>query len=360
MESIAVYIHVPYCRVLCPYCDFVKAKTLDTAPDAFVEALCDEIRNFEGPTRAGSVSLGGGTPSLLKPESLARIFDTLGEKFNLDDPETSIEVNPDDVTADSVQAWRDVGINRVSLGVQSFDDAVLRFLGRLHNAERARAACGMVAEHFDNWAMDLIFGAQPTNAWTATLDECIRFDPPHVSTYGLTYEEGTPFWKRRGQDVDEDASLELYQKAMAKLQDYGHYEVSNFAKPGFESAHNQVYWRNDEYAGFGPGAYSFLGDLRSRNAPSIRGYLERPGEKAEALKLSEREIKVETLIQHFRTRAGLPRERYETRFGCAVEADFFQALDALKTRGLIELRGDSIAPTQRGYELNNEIGLAMV
>ena len=360
MNDIGIYIHVPYCRVACPYCDFVKKATRGDAPAAFVGALCREIGAFDGPDLAGSVFFGGGTPSLLAPKALASIIAALHGRFTVSDPEISVEVNPDDVTAERLDAWVSVGVTRVNLGVQSFDDRVLKYFGRCHNSDDARRACEAVAERFENWGIDLIFGGKPHDAWRATLDDCLRFAPPHVSTYNLTFEEGTPFWKRRAEAIDDDIGLELYREGDAALSLYDHYEVSNFAKPGFECRHNLIYWRNGEYAGFGPGAYSYLDGVRARNAPDIDGYLRAPGAKSESLRLTDREIKVETLIQHFRTRRGLPRADYIARFGAAPEAEFAAPLAALAARELIEDDGDTLRPTRTGYELNNEIGLAIV
>lgn len=367
-ESIGVYIHVPYCRVLCPYCDFVKQRlgNTDTAP--FVDALCREIAEFSGPDDVGSIFFGGGTPSLLRPEALEKIMTTLQSRFTLSAPEVSIEVNPDDVTDANLRAWLAMGITRVSLGVQSFDDATLLYLGRCHDATAARSACEQVAHHFENWGLDLIFGAFPDEEWTSRgqvsferdLDVCIEFLPPHLSLYGLTFEENTAFWNRRGEALDEDRSLELYRSAIDRLSAYEHYEVSNFAREGFRSRHNQIYWRNGEYAGFGPGSVSYIDGVRSRNDTGINHYMASPGAKPEVQKLSPNEIKVETLIQYFRTRAGLSKKEYARRFGSEVGTDFAEALTQLVDRGLLEDTGEVLRPTTRGFNLNNEIGLALV
>lgn len=359
-SKLGIYVHVPYCRVACPYCDFVKKPIVGAVPSGFAGAVAEEIRSFEGPDVAGSIFLGGGTPSLLEIESLKVIFDAARERFGLVEAEVSIEANPDDVTEDVLSQWRNLGVTRVNLGVQSFDDRVLRYLGRYHDADRARWACEMVAARFENWGIDLIFGAPPVAAWDATLSECLSFDPPHVSTYGLTYEEKTPFWKRRHEALDGDSSLELYRRGIEMLGAYEHYEVSNFAKEGFHSVHNQIYWRNEEYAGFGPGAYSFVNGVRARNSTKINAYVEKPGEKVEELQLSDLEIRVETLIQHFRTRRGLSLEAYRARFGRSMEQDFGKTLSTLDERGLLVNDGAFYRPTCAGYELNDEIGLALV
>src|SRR5690606_16353377 len=230
---IGVYIHIPYCRTICPYCDFVKRRISGDVPDPFIAALCREIAEFSGPDRACSVFFGGGTPSLVRPESLETVLDALRRRFRLEAPEITLEANPDDITPDLVAAWRVLGVNRVSLGVQSFDDRVLRYLGRRHDAERARRACAVVAERFDNWSMDLIFGARPADAFEDTLRQCVALAPPHVSAYGLTYEPGTPFGRRADEAIDDEAYLCAFWTASERLEGYERYEISNFARPGY-------------------------------------------------------------------------------------------------------------------------------
>lgn len=287
-------------------------------------------------------------------------MDGVQARFRLCEPETTLEANPDDVTAPLVRAWRDLGVNRVSLGVQSFDDEVLRYLGRRHDAATALRACDLVAGMFENWNIDLIFGAHPTDRWPSTLAQCVSLSPPHVAAYGLTYEPGTFFDQRVREAIDDEQWLELYQQAEEALHDYEHYEISNFALPGYASKHNLVYWRNGEYVGFGTGAYSFMNGVRSRNVADTLGYLASPGAKAESLLLAEREIRVETLIQHFRLKEGLHKKDYLKRFGRTVEQDFGTQLDDLKRRGLLAETEDRFFPTVQGFYLNNEIGLALV
>ena len=210
--------------------------------------------------------------------------------------------------------------------------------------------------------MDLIYGAHPIGSWESTLAECASFKPAHVSAYSLTYEPGTPFGARTNEAVDEDASFGLYRTARAYLtgEGYAHYEVSNFARSGCSCRHNLLYWRNEEYAGFGPGAYSFLSGVRSRNHVPLSAYLANPGEKVEALELTAREIRTETLIQHFRLTEGLAKDYYENRFKRSLREDYGVALDALIARGLLEEDANTIRPTMKGFELNNEIGLSLV
>ena len=356
-----LYIHIPYCRTICPYCDFVKRPTKGNVPEPFINALCDEMARYEGDTQVESVFFGGGTPSLVAPPSLERIFETIRRRFTLNgDAEITLEANPDDLSLDLITAWRGLGVNRISLGVQSFDEEALRYLGRRHDADGARRACALVAEHFDSWNLDLMFGAHPIAAYPATIAECMTFAPPHVSAYGLTYEAGTPFGKRADEAIDDDTYLTLYTQTVEGLRPLARYEVSNFARPGYACRHNLRYWHNDTYAGFGPGAYSFLDGVRARNHVKLETYLSDPGGRCEALQLSDWEIRLETVIQYLRLADGLPKRAYAERFGHSVDTDFGEALGQLSARGLIIDTGDAIQPTERGFELNNEIGLALV
>lgn len=357
---IAVYLHIPYCRTICPYCDFVKERAPGTVPRPFIDALLREIAAHPGPRAARSVFFGGGTPSLLDPRDLEAVLGALHAAFELDGAEITLEANPDDVTPALMASWRALGVNRVSLGVQSFDDACLRHLGRRHGAAQARRACETVAAHFDTWNLDLIFGAPPIAAWPDTLAQARALDPPHIAAYGLTYEAGTPFERRRHEAVDEDTALALYQQLEDALADYDHYEISNFALPGHASRHNLVYWENGEYAGFGTGAYSFLDGRRARNHANTDAYLRDPGGKCESLALDVREVRVETVIQYLRLREGMPRAAYAARFGHDVLDDFGAQVAALAARGLVEVDPSRLRPTREGFYLNNEIGLALV
>jgi oxygen-independent coproporphyrinogen III oxidase len=357
---IGIYIHIPFCRIKCPYCDFLSEAVAGDIPDAFIAALKQQIRAWEGPEDAISIYLGGGTPSLLRLDQIEMVLHTVEERFRLHDPEITLEANPGDVSPARAAGWRAAGVNRVSLGVQHFDDRVLRYLGRRHDARTAEAACGTVAACFKNWSMDLIYGAPPIAAWLETLRRCRALAPPHVSAYSLTWENSTPFAARRGDAPEDDTSLALYRHAETALAQWEHYEISNWSGSGGPSRHNLIYWRNEEYAGFGPGAYAFIGGVRSRNTVDIRAWMKEPLRREEALTLTEEEIRVETLIQHFRLRAGIEKTAYRHRFSRDLMRDYGGVFTALIRRGLIEDTGGALRPAREGFYLNNEIGLALV
>lgn len=357
---LGAYIHIPFCRTKCPYCDFLSVPIPGTVPEEYIDGLCREIDSFHRRAELGSVFFGGGTPSLLSPKSLRRVMETLRDSFGFQDPEITLEANPDDVTEALAHAWAEAGINRVSLGVQSFNDAALRYLGRRHDAAAALRACQIVSNQYENWGMDLIFGAKPVETWEETLKTCKSLKPKHVSAYGLTYEAGTPFGARSDETVCDSKWLELFRQTERDLEDFEHYEISNYARSGSRCRHNLIYWHNEEYVGFGLGAYSFLGGIRSRNTTDLERYLHKPGIRDEELHLSDREIRVETVIQHLRLKDGLRKADYLNRFGSEIRADFGASIDNLIGRGLVVENEEALHPTAQGFELNNEIGLALV
>lgn len=357
---LGIYIHIPFCRKICAYCDFVRYPFEEALLEAFLKALCIEIASFDGPTRAKTLFLGGGTPSILTEYQLEKLFSSLFKRFEFTSPEISIEVNPDDVTVASVQAWKRFGVNRVSIGVQSFDDATLTVMERRHDAKGALNAIDLVSQHFNNWGIDLIYGASTEYAWQETLNITDRLSPPHVSTYALSYIPGTPMYNTTCFRMEDDAVLQLYQEAESMLARYEHYEISNFALAGFQCRHNLIYWKNECYAGFGPGAYSFVDRLRTANLSGLKDYVDHPGHKSEVTRLDLLDEEVETLIQHFRLREGISTEYYETRFGESMDKNFGAPLRILTERGLLESHEGRIRPTAQGFYLNDEIGLLLV
>jgi len=367
MGIASLYIHVPFCRTRCHYCDFVTRAISGPIPDAYVDGLIREMeRKTDHLDRLATVFLGGGTPSLLTPPQLERVLERLQRQPGLQpDAEITVEANPDDINEPLAQAWRELGVNRVSIGVQSLDDRVLQYLGRRHDAGRARAAMDMVASLFGNWSVDLIFGAPPRHTLEDTLQEIIRLNPPHLSVYGLTWEPGTPLYARLEEAPDDEAWLELYDMAETMLTEAGwkHYEISNYARLGQQCRHNLVYWRNESYEGLGPAAWRFDGTRREKNPDSLRQWLEQPGNPEESETLSSFDIRVETVIQQARLAEGISGEYYQNRFGSPLAADFGTALCRCKEEGLLEPtteNRDRWHPTPKGFRLNNRIGLLLL
>ena len=323
-----LYIHIPFCPSRCIYCDFYSQTDLSLR-DAYVEAVCKEIANrlHEPPA---TIYLGGGTPTQLTTPQLTCIFQTIeraaGKRLEIS-TEVTIEANPDDLTVERIDELRRLPITRLSLGIQTFDDARLRFLHRRHTASQAIDAVHLCqAAGFDNLSIDLIFGFpnQALSEWKDDLRQATRLNVQHISAYALSYEEGTRLTQllKAGQvkEVDEELSIQMYDTLCQHLHKagYEHYEISNFAKPGFRSCHNSAYWTETPYLGIGAGAHSFDGHMRSWNPPSISHYINRVSAgdfRREGEVLTPDQRFNERVMTRLRTREGLPLKPIAEDFG---------------------------------------------
>ena len=317
-----VYVHVPFCARRCSYCDFAIAVRRSVPVEDFVEALERELalRTDFATGSVDTIYLGGGTPSRLGHEGVRRVLDVVRGRFSAaPGAEVTIEANPEDVTVDDAASWRAAGVTRVSLGVQSFDDDVLRWMHRTHDATRAAEAASILRQAgFDDWSMDLIFALPPEvqRSWSDDLRRAIDLAPAHISCYGLTIEPHTPLtrWRERGQvhDADEERYEAEFLEAHRTLSGagYEHYEVSNYALNGRRAKHNSAYWRRVPYVGIGPSAHSFDGSTRRWNSREYVAWRERilagqdPVEGTELLE-AEAEI-LERAYLGLRTSDGLP------------------------------------------------------
>lgn len=282
-----IYIHIPFCKQRCTYCDFYK----EIAPeyiDSFVHTLIKELhlrRYYLKEERISTVYFGGGTPSVLNFSQFKEIFDTLFSLFNINkDAEITLEANPDDLSIEYLHTLSPLPFNRLSIGIQSFDDADLKAINRRHNSKQAKdAIINARNKGFNNISIDLIYAlpGQTLNAWEHQLNEAFGLDVEHISAYGLTYEKGTALWRQRNQGlvavVEDEVTLQMYNLMRLKMGDknYDAYEISNYSKPGFRSQHNSSYWKFIPYLGVGPSAHSFDGESRQWNIASVKKYIEK-------------------------------------------------------------------------------------
>ena len=294
---VGVYIHVPFCRKRCPYCAFVLIESDGSLHDRFVDKVCREIEAAR--PRARTLYFGGGTPSLLGAEQLGRLIRSVGGGPE----EITVECNPEGL---KLAGLRDAGVTRLTLGIQALDDGLLQRLGREHDADGARRAYREASRLFENICVDLIFGVpgQTLEGWRRTLEEVRSWRPAHVSLYGLTYEQGTPFEKVRDRQPEERERA-MYEQAMESLSDYHHYEISNWALPGRESKHNRAYWEGRPYLGFGPGAHSYAAPERWWNLSNVREYLDRGDVVAGRETLTPEQVRTEGLLLGLRQDAGV-------------------------------------------------------
>jgi len=341
----SLYIHVPFCRDRCTYCAFPTVVDRASEHEPLVQGVLRELRRYPLPGPIRTLYLGGGTPSLVEPQLLAALIESVKQGAGLAaDVEVTLETNPGQVSAGSLSTWADLGINRLSVGVQTFDDGLLRSLGRHDSSAAALDALGLIALHWQlAWSADLIvgWGRMGSDHMGRDIDRIVSFKPPHISVYGLTLEPGTRLHEihrstqREAVDSDRSASLDLQWSGALTAAGYTRYEVSNWAQPGCFSRHNQVYWRNDSYLGLGPGAASSIGPLRWVNRSSPTTYLAAlhgsRSVRARTERLTPRQRLLESLATGLRTRAGVSIVELDRRYGTAwrscVESQLHQLID---------------------------------
>ena len=370
-KSLGIYVHIPFCRSKCEYCDFYSipgARSRDLM-DRYLDAVILHIREAaQGAAgyEVDTVYFGGGTPSFFGAGGLAKIFAEIDRRFDVSrDAEVSLEANPDSVTLPMLTRLRRAGFNRISIGVQSDDDAQLKALGRPHTYRQAQEAVSLSGRAgFNNVSVDLMFGLpnQPREQWMQTLRNVIDLKADHISCYGLKVEPGTKLWtyKDCANLPDDDAQADMYFYAVETLEQFGYhqYEISNFAKSGKESRHNLKYWRMEEYAGFGPGAHSDFGGVRYGYVRDIDSYI------AGRLVLSESETDstlaraYEYVMLSLRTAAGIDRQTFEKRY-----RQRFQPMETLfeqyEKAGLASRTEGGWRLTPRGFLVSNSIIAAL-
>ncbi|MDE6007266.1 MAG: radical SAM family heme chaperone HemW [Muribaculaceae bacterium] len=390
-----IYVHIPFCRRKCFYCDFYSVGERSAVWSRFVEAICREakhrilssrILDHDSPL---TLYIGGGTPSLIPPSEFKRLAANLLEIIGTP-VEFTIEVNPDDVTPEKVSTWFDSGVNRVSMGVQSFVDSELKAVGRRHTANQAMDAYDLLRTAFSNISLDLIFGlpGQAMASLDYSLSEIIKLNPDHISVYSLMYEERTALTRMRdsGQipetsDIDSEAMFMLVNHRLRE-KGFDRYEISNYAKPGFQSIHNSAYWKGFPYVGLGPAAHSYDGlCCRRANVPDIKKYLAfylddgygisgRSDMKTISLKSEEQvkeeiciieslsvcELREEMIMTRLRMAEGLSINEYTQRFGIDSAGSLLALADKWISSGHLSLSSDNmLSLSEKGIMISDQI-----
>ena len=372
MEEIGLYIHIPFCRQKCLYCDFPSFAGKEALFSEYTDALCRELEESAEELAASgvkSVFMGGGTPTVLPVPLLERIMETVFACCRvLPEAEITIEANPGTLDGEICQRLKKMGFNRISMGLQAWQEELLRRLGRIHdrrqfleNLENARKA------GFDNINTDLMFAlpGQTLEQWRETLEAVISLGVEHISAYSLIIEEGTPFYdfyaQGRYRETDEETDRAMYRMAVELLETAGYhqYEISNFAKEGKESRHNQIYWLDEPYRGFGMGAHSYWQGKRFHNPLSLEGYL-RKAQAGEALweeveAISEAEEMSEFMFLGLRMTKGIKKDRFLRRFGRTLEEVYGPAVEKMKAEGLLEEAEGWLRLTARGVDVSNHV-----
>jgi oxygen-independent coproporphyrinogen-3 oxidase len=371
-----VYLHIPFCKSRCSYCDFATDvyRNADTV-DRYVSAICREIEysgstspksQIPDPKSVDTIYFGGGTPSLLSPEQVDRILASVYEKFDVGpDVEVTMEMNPATVTHKSLSGYRSLGVNRASFGVQTFDDRELKLLARGHDANDARTTFQLLRDAgFQNVSFDLIAGlpGQTMKGWEHNLAESIAMAPEHMSLYLLEVHEATPLAEQvrsgRRQLPDDELAADMYELMIDELfaAGYVQYEISNFARQGYESRHNSKYWKLDPVFGFGVSGHSFDGQQRYANERDTLRYVELI-ELSSAAQVSRESIEAasEFIFLGLRMTKGIDIEDYRARFGFDLEDRYRSQLAEARDSGLLEITGGKLRLTRRGMLFSNEV-----
>lgn len=395
----AVYVHVPFCSSKCPYCDFYSAEYTKkrvgqywTALFAELEEMAENVNN----NLVQTIYIGGGTPSLISPNKIAALIKKIKSKFKvIPGAEITMEVNPASINEKKIIALRRAGINRLSVGIQSFNDDYLSFLGRESSKNRNKKVLKMINKYFDNYSADLIFAlpGQKIKEFSSDLEELLKFSPPHISLYNLEIHEETPFYQRykngRLNLVPEEVDAEMYDLAVTKLKEnnYLHYEISNFAKKSFRTRHNYIYWLYQPYLGLGPGAAGFDGKNRYQNNRNLEKYINyynpqivpfldiddsltadnkrknnniirNSSEKIRKInKLTQKEKMAEYTFLALRTSQGLFFHKFYKYFNKNFKKIYNAKINSLKKKELIKETNNRIFLTEEGKRLANEVFL---
>jgi oxygen-independent coproporphyrinogen-3 oxidase len=373
MAQPGLYIHVPFCETKCGYCDFYSVTSLSDIPE-YIKAVLEEISLYSHDFKCfDTIYIGGGTPSLLSCSALSEILAQARDTFSIAaDAEITVEVNPADAHPHFLTSLRRTGVNRLNLGIQSFDESILRFLDRRHTPRQALESIAQTrSAGFNNIGLDLIYGIpdQSLLSWKDTLSLALSFEPEHLSCYQLSLEGDTPLGRRHQNGEfalpDEDGQVDFFMTTADILEDAGylHYEVSNFARDeSCKSRHNQKYWRHIPYLGIGPAAHSFFSERRWWNHRSIKQYLlelqkgKRPVEGSEQLTLSQKRL--ETCFLGLRTGDGIPMRHFSEQQN-TPHPEKSKILDELVRQGLIVIRNGFLKPTRRGLAVADRLALIL-
>ena len=362
-RPLGIYIHVPFCLKKCLYCDFCSYVGVDdTLRGRYVDALCRHISQYRelcSDREVDTVYFGGGTPTLLSPDQFAKIFSALHESFAiLPDAEVTVECNPATADLEKLRALRRLGVNRLSIGVQSANDGELASLGRVHSFADARAVFSDAREAgFDNVSVDLMFGIphQTRESFGRSLEEILSLSPDHVSAYGLILEEGTPFYANSENLVlpDEDTEYNMYNDAWKTLESRGlsRYEISNFAASAFRSRHNLKYWHYDEYLGFGCSAHSLFGGKRFYAPRELESYIGGRFTEGE----DQTDPKNEFVMLGMRLTEGVDEAEFSRRFGQSFEECYGRALKPFADRGLVVRERGRTRFSDEGFYVSNAV-----
>lgn len=373
MKNLGIYVHIPFCRQKCNYCDFYSVNWNDESEDKYIEAVINEIKGYrdklKGKYKADTIFFGGGTPTIIKPENLSRIKEGLSDILEIEkQSEISMEANPNTLTWEKLKGYKEIGINRLSIGIQSLNDEILKKIGRIHNSLEALEAIERAKNMgFENINADIMFNipGQTVKDIEDTLYKIIERGVKHISFYSLKLEKGTPMYAMEKNNKiimpDEEYERDMYyagREVMAKNSLF-QYEISNFAEAGFECRHNLKYWNQEEYIGLGPSAHSFLNNTRYSNPSDLKLYCEcdnsRSFERIILEELGKDDLMFEYIMLRLRLKEGLNVKDFNNIFSADFKKIYSMQINYLIKNNLLKVVGDNIRLTEKGMDISNYV-----
>lgn len=379
-KDMGIYVHIPFCLKKCNYCDFLSGPADECTKDRYVKAICKEMSRYDEIAEkhvVKTIYFGGGTPSILEFSQIEQILNEIRSVFEVDpESEITIEVNPKTADKNKFEKLREIGFNRLSIGAQSSSDEELKLLGRVHTFSDTKECVKLArAAGFDNLSLDVI-SALPKQSFTLyqqTLKDIVDLKPEHISSYSLIIENGTPFAEIYGEgkperadlpDEETDRKMYAYTKEFLLQNGYSRYEISNYAKPGYESKHNSSYWVGTEYLGIGAGASSFIGNSRYHNVEDVSLYMEKTENEEDLIEdvevMGTAEVMEEFMILGLRMMKGVTRESFKQRFGVEIETIYGPQINKLCRLGLLENKDGVISLTEKGIDVSNQVFVEFV
>lgn len=367
-KELSLYIHIPFCKQKCFYCDFPSYASIDYLREDYVEALCKEIEDKASKYIIKSIFIGGGTPSYLETKEIVKVLNSIKKLELMEGMEFTMECNPGALEEEKLAAMLNGGVNRISMGLQAVQNSLLKDIGRIHSFKQFEENFNLARKvGFKNINVDLMFGLpnQSVDEWKESLEVIANLHPEHISAYSLIIEEGTAFytlWERNKLILpSEEDEREMYEITKGVLSEYGYnqYEISNYAKEGFECYHNKVYWKSKEYLGVGSASTSFIDDKRIKNIENVKNYIDRinSGEEiVEEITVNTIEDSMEEFVfMGLRMITGISLSEFEKRFRVNIESIYKDVIDKNINNKLLVLEGDNLKLTEKGIELSNSV-----
>lgn len=378
-NPLGIYVHIPFCDKKCDYCDFLSGPASKQTKEEYTKALLAEINAYKDLMKdylVRTIFIGGGTPSSIESKYIQQILEAISKNFNLEPEEISIEANPGTLSKEKLKAYKDAGINRLSLGLQSTNNQELKLLGRIHTYEDFLENYHLARElGFSNINIDLMSGlpSQGVKAWEETIERVVALGPEHISAYSLIIEEGTPFYDRYGNqseddidehgnnEINEDTDRLIYSKTKEILEANGYcrYEISNYAKKGYECKHNKSYWERVSYLGLGLGSSSLIKDLRFHNEENLSNYIKNSSKPSllqkDIIKLSKEEAMEEFMFLGLRLTKGVSKSKFHQEFGIPIEDIFLKQVKQSIQEGVLEEDNNFIRLTEYGLDVSNHV-----